>query len=172
MPAMKIISAALFLALAIEVLANRLHPRMVPAQIILLLCLGAATLGLAAWVGRKKRAALLAGSLGVLILLVSRLVPSRIVGNPGCENHAHSLCTCIDEYYSIHKKYPEKLSQLVPEVVQTLPTCPVSPQGFAYTMHQNPDNYTVTCVGPHLSGLNSYNSGWVFGAGSGFVVVP
>jgi len=171
---MKVVIPALFLALGIEMLADRLHPRVPVMQMVLLLCLGMVSLSLIAWLAHKlgwKRPALLACSLGAVCLSISRTVPGPIVGSSGCKENVHPLCNCIDEYSSIHKKYPDNLNQLVPQILRAQPTCPLSPQGFAYTVSHDPENYTISCIGPHYSGWNSYNSGWIV-SDSGFFVLP
>jgi len=168
--------ASLFFALGLVILVSRLHPLVVPAQVILWLIFVAASMFGVTLAGDRlgwKRIGLLAWSFGAIFLVISRFLPTPIMGDYGCSDCVHTLCGGIETYSSNHKgKYPDNLNQLVPECLKQLPTCPNSPNGFAYEMRQMPDTFTVSCRGKHFAGLSSFNSGWVYSAESGLRDFP
>lgn len=167
----------LFFAQGLVILASRFRPLMVSAQVILWLILVAASMVVVTLAGNRlgwKRIGLLAWGFAAIFLVIGRFLPPVVVGDYGCSGCVHNLCgNGLEVYSSNHEgKYPDNLNQLVPECLEKLPTCPNSPNGFAYEVRQKPDTFTVSCRGKHFAGLNSFNSGWVYSAESGLDNLP
>lgn len=108
---------------------------------------------------------------GIALRLVAPWVPKLEVGGPGCKESPHNVGSAIECYAADHKgKYPTKLEEVVPQYIQQLPRCPITPRGLNY--EKSASNFTISCVGQHLSGLHSRDSGWIYSNSAGRSVPP
>lgn len=68
-----------------------------------------------------------------------------------CKSNCKNLATGLEMWASDHQgRYPEKLSQITPDYLRTIPTCPADGRDTyteTYRVTQNPDNFSFYCSG-------------------------
>jgi hypothetical protein len=71
----------------------------------------------------------------------------------GCVSNVKNLATALEMYSTDNSgRYPTLLSQLTPDYLRTIPTCPsagLDTYSAGYTVVARPDGYTVECSGHH-----------------------
>jgi len=99
--------------------------------------------------------------LGVVLLIIVVSVFSVFVSNFGgrqsrswgkltaCKSNLKNIGTALEMYSTDNKgRYPHALSQITPNYLKTIPTCPgAGASTYAYTFSIKPDAYTVFCSG-------------------------
>jgi len=104
-----------------------------------------------------------------LLTLVSILIALAVVIAPNflrarsqgtltaCKSNLKNIGTALEMYSSDHGgHYPEKLSELTPNYLKTIPTCPCAGKdtySASYRSTANPDYYLVFCSGSNHKGL-------------------
>ena len=110
---------------------------------------------------------------GLLILAVAPRVPRVVVGEWACKDCFHPVGGALEMYQTDHNgALPDKLGDVAPKYIRQLPHCPMSPQGLKYEKNAQSNAYTISCSGPHFSGLYSKDSGWVYNSFKGRIMLP
>ncbi|GEM_PF-926638 len=70
-----------------------------------------------------------------------------------CKSNLKNMGTALEMYSTDNQgKYPHALSQITPNYLKTLPTCPsAGVSTYAYTFSVKPDSYTIFCSGNYHS---------------------
>jgi len=92
--------------------------------------------------------------LGLALLWISPRFLNRGYGGAdimtACCANLKNIFTAVEMYSADHRgKFPTELSQLVPEYLSGLPTCPLHTKDYGYLVDQKAKNYTIYCYGKH-----------------------
>lgn len=71
-----------------------------------------------------------------------------------CQSNLRNIATLLQIYIGENGKYPDKLTDLSPDYIRTLPTCPQAEKNSytdGYQAASNPDNFTIQCQGNNHS---------------------
>lgn len=89
-------------------------------------------------------------------------------GREACSEELKNVATAMELYSTDHEgKYPAELSQLVPDYLPAMPTCPVNLkdpyilESGAASLHNDkkfPQYYYLTCSGSHPGGSPAFDS--------------
>lgn len=66
-----------------------------------------------------------------------------------CESNLKNMATAVEMYSTdFSGRFPREISQVTPDYVKTLPTCPAAAANtYSYTVSADPDGYTFVCAG-------------------------
>jgi hypothetical protein len=74
----------------------------------------------------------------------------------GCVSNLRNLATAMNQYIVEKKVYPDQLTELTPNYIQVIPTCP-SAQASSYIQGyekaSEPERFTLRCGGTHHSDM-------------------
>ena len=114
---------------------------------ILLLPLMAVGFWIVGW-RRRSRESIWAGSTLLFAVIVSLVVSSTIAARQmeSSQDRGDGLCTAIAAYHQRHGRYPERLTQLVPEFAEQVPVTAMglwSEVPFRYELDRDASNFTL-----------------------------
>lgn len=95
-----------------------------------------------------------AGGAVLSAVLVPSFVPARTQGKlTACKSNLKNIGTALEMYSTDHSgRFPTQLSELVPDYLRAIPTCPAAQSDTYAAGFQSasvPDAYTVVCGGHH-----------------------
>jgi prepilin-type N-terminal cleavage/methylation domain-containing protein len=100
--------------------------------------------------------------IAIIAILAAILVPNFIRARAqgqltACKSNLKNIGTALEMYSTDNSgRFPTVLSQLSPNYLKTLPTCPslgsVTYTGSGFASASSPDAYTVLCVGNNHGG--------------------
>ncbi len=107
----------------------------------------------------------LAGALGASVglgapLLIPNFIKARGQGQlTACKSNQKNLATALEMWSTDHSgHYPERLSEVVPDYLRSLPTCPSAGKDTyspSYSSGTSPDRFQFFCQGHHHSATDA-----------------
>lgn len=86
-----------------------------------------------------------------------------------CEANVDDLRAAVEKYAEVHQgQYPQKLENLVPTYLASLPVCPSRKTDYKYVIDSKTGKYKITCTGKHDGVFPGYP---MFATSDGGVVV-
>lgn len=89
-------------------------------------------------------------------LLQTRSVKEAVVLRT-CEANVDDLRAAVEQYAQVHQgHYPQKLENLVPTYLASLPYCPSKHIGYKYVINLKTGKYKISCNGEHNGVFTEY----------------